>query len=112
MVVVEKLSMCAHFVTLKHPCTTAFVVKLHNILLSIVSNRYKIFTDQLWKELFKSTDNELHLSKKYHPQTNELTEKINQCLEMYLQYMVHKTLPSSGGNGLPWLKSIQNNIWV
>jgi hypothetical protein len=54
----------------------------------------------------------IHLSKKYHPQTNELTEKINQCLEMYLRYMVHKTLPSSGGNGLSWLKSIQNNIWV
>jgi hypothetical protein len=79
MVLVEKLSKYARFVTLKHPFTTTFVgtpfldnaVKLHNVLLSIISNRYKIFNGELWKELIKSMDNDLHFSKKYHPQTDD-----------------------------------------
>jgi hypothetical protein len=68
MVIVDRLSKYAHFVPLKHPYTaasvaTAFlenVVKLHSVPLSIVSDRDKIFTSQLWKELFKSMGTKLH----------------------------------------------------
>jgi len=97
MVVVDRFSKYAHFVPLRHPFTTqkvskAFldnIVKLHGMPLTILSDRDKIFTSALWKDLFAALDTKLLYSTAYHPQTDGQTERVNQCLEMYLRSVVH-----------------------
>lgn len=82
LVVVDCFTKYAHFISLKHPFTTAFValsflnnvVKLHGVPHSIVSDRDKVFTSSLWRELFKLLKTEPQTSSAYHPQTDRQTE--------------------------------------
>lgn len=97
MVIVDRLTKYAHFVPLKHPFSAAQmarafleqVVRLHGVSCSIVSDRDKIFTSTFWKELFAAVETRLLYSTAYHPQTNGQSERVNQCLEMYLRCAVH-----------------------
>ncbi|WVZ77328.1 LOW QUALITY PROTEIN: hypothetical protein U9M48_025207 [Paspalum notatum var. saurae] len=107
LVVVDKLTKYAHFLPLTHPYT-AFTVaqvfvnhiyKLHGMPKIIISDRDKVFTSNLWQELFKLTDTTLNMSSSYHPQTDGQTERLNQCLETYLRCMV-QACPSKW---LSWL---------
>jgi len=75
LVVVDKFSNYAHFVPLSHPYTTFQVAllyitqiyKLHGLPKALISDRDKIFTSQVWKELFKLLKIELLMSSAYHP---------------------------------------------
>jgi hypothetical protein len=61
LVVVDRFMKFAHFVPLRHPFTAPSVarifvdtiVKLHDMPLSIVSDRDRIFTSAFWKLLFQ-----------------------------------------------------------
>jgi hypothetical protein len=96
LVVVDRYTKYAHFLPLKHPYTasqiaTTFldnVVKLHSLPSSIVSDRDKVFTSVFWQNLFKSLHTQLSMSTAYHPQSDGQTERVNQCLEMYLRCSV------------------------
>jgi hypothetical protein len=85
LVVVDKFSKYAHFIPLKHPFTAfqvalAFmdnVFKLHGLPEALISDRDKIFTSSLWKELFKLTKTQLKMSTSYHPQTNGQTKRVH-----------------------------------
>ena len=93
LVVVDRLTKYAHFISLSHPYTVASIIslltdsvfKLHGIHVVIVTDRDRIFTSNLWQSLFKAMDVKLHLSTAYHPQTDGQTKRVNQCLENYLR---------------------------
>jgi transposase InsO family protein len=94
---VDKFSKYSHFLPLSHPFTAITVAKLffseiyrlHGMLVTIVSDRDRIFTNQLWKELFHLSGVTLAMSSAYHPQTDGPTERDNQCLETFLRCFVH-----------------------
>jgi hypothetical protein len=96
LVVVDRLTKFAHFIPLKHPYTTSVVVqlfmdnivKLHGTPESIVTDRDTVFVSSFWRELFKLYRVNLKLSTAYHPQTDGQTERVNQCLEMFLHCAV------------------------
>jgi len=93
---VDRLTKYAHFLPVKHPYTAAtiaqlfmdHVVKLHGLPASIVSDRDTIFVSHFWRELFKLYKVNLQLTTAYHPQTDGQSERVNQCLEMYLRCAV------------------------
>jgi hypothetical protein len=92
LVVVDRLTKYAHFIPLSHPYTIQkiadlfmeHIVKLHGPPASIVSDRDRIFTSALWKEIFSAFQTKLNFSSSYHPESDGQTERVNQCVEQYL----------------------------
>jgi hypothetical protein len=92
LVVVDKFTKYGHFIPLKHPFSALSVAKLfidhvyklHGMPSVIISDRDRIFTSNLWKELFSLANVQLHMSSSYHPQSDGQTERVNQCMETFL----------------------------
>ena len=85
LVVVDLFSKYSHFVALKHPFSALSVAKifmqhiyrLHGLPTTLVLDHDRIFTSQLWCELFRLARVDLRLSSAYHPQSDEQTERVN-----------------------------------
>jgi hypothetical protein len=90
LVVVDKFSKFSHFIPLRHPFTALYVAKafldnvykLHGMPASIVSDRDRVFTSNVWKELFGLVGVSLKMSSSYHPQTDGQTACVNQCMDI------------------------------
>jgi hypothetical protein len=96
LVVVDRLTKFAHFVLMRHPFKALKVAQvfmqavyqLYGMPESIVSDRDRVFTSTLWKELFRLSDTQLLMSSSYHPQMDSQTERVNQCLETFLRCFI------------------------
>ena len=95
LVIVDRLTKYAHFISLSHPYTVQTVahlimdhiIKLHGPPAVIVSDRDRIFTSKLWHKIFSALKVSLHFSTAYHPESDGQTERVNQCVEQYLRCM-------------------------
>jgi hypothetical protein len=118
MVVVDRFSKSAHFLPLTHPFTAKTVankfvegiIKLHEIPISIFSDRDPIFISKFWQEFFKLSGTKLQLSFAYHPQTDGQTKVVNRCVEQYLHCFVHQW-PRKWNCYLPWAEYWYNTTY-
>ena len=62
--------------------------KLYRLLESIMSDRGLQFAAEMTKELNRILGIKTRLSMSYHPQTDELMERMNQKLEQYLRFFI------------------------
>ncbi|RVW17875.1 Transposon Ty3-I Gag-Pol polyprotein [Vitis vinifera] len=117
-VVVDRLSKSTHFLAMSHPYMAKMVaekfvegiVKLHGLPKSIISDRDAIFISHFWREFFKMSGTELHMSSAYHPQTDGQSEVVNRCIEQYLRYFVSQQ-PRKWSSFLPWAEFWYNTTY-
>jgi transposase InsO family protein len=93
LVVVDRLTKVAHFISVKTSYSSAVlaelymsrIVCLHGVPKKIVSDRGTQFTSHFWQQLHEALRTHLNFSSAYHPQTNGQTERTNQILEDMLR---------------------------
>jgi hypothetical protein len=93
LVFVDRFTKMVHLI----PCTKTtdavqfarffvdYVVRLHGLPESLVSDRGSIFTSHFWKSLSRILGIKGRLSTAFHPQTDGQTERMNQTIEQYLR---------------------------
>ncbi|KAB2635839.1 hypothetical protein D8674_026373 [Pyrus ussuriensis x Pyrus communis] len=94
LVAVDRLSKYRHFIALRHPYTASMVAqefvenifKLHDMPLTIVSDRDPIFLSVFWREFFKLQGLKLCMSLGYHPQSDRQTEVLQHFISHCLQF--------------------------
>ncbi|CAN4081424.1 unnamed protein product [Withania somnifera] len=77
-VIVDRSTKSAHFIpphssySAKHPARIYIreVVRLHGVLISIISDRGTQFTSKFWRAVQHDFGTEVHLSTTFHPRTN------------------------------------------
>jgi hypothetical protein len=65
------------------------IFKLHSIPQVMIFDRDPIFASRFWKELFALMGNDLRMSSACHSQIDDQSERVNQCMEVYLRCFAH-----------------------
>jgi hypothetical protein len=116
LTVVDQFLKYAHFIPLGHPYTATSVarafftdiVRLHSFLESIVSDRDPVFTDHVWRDLFRLAGVKLRMSSAFHPQTDGQSEAVNKAIAMYLRCITGDR-PRDWLDWLPWAEFCYNS---
>ncbi len=73
---------------------------------AIISDRDKKFTSDFWRYLFEQLGVKLLYSTAYHPQTDGMSERTNQTVEIALRHYIHTSPdPTSWPDVLPKLQA-------
>ncbi|GAU48050.1 hypothetical protein TSUD_404850 [Trifolium subterraneum] len=115
-VVVDRLTMSAHFIAIKigtlvpklAEIYVEQIIRLHGIPSSIVSDRDPKFTSRFWESLQEALGTKLRLSSAYHPQTDGQSERTIQSLEDLLRACVLEQ-GESWDSCLPLIEFTYNN---
>lgn len=75
-----------------------------------MSDRDSLFTSGFWRELLKLQGSKLQMSTAYHPQSDEQTERVNQCLEVHLRCFCNMKLHDRV-RWIPWTVYWYNTSW-
>ena len=83
-VIVDRLTKSTHFLPIRITDSVLVlsklyvkeIVRLHRVLLSIVSDRDPRFTSQFWQSLQKALGTEIRLSSAFHPQIDGQLERV------------------------------------
>ena len=95
-VVVDRLTKSAHFLIVRTNYSLdklaelyiKEVVRLHGILVSIISDRDLRLTSRFWGKFQENLGTQLNFSTTFHPQTNGQSERVIQVLEDMLRSCV------------------------
>ena len=93
LVVIDHLTRLAHFIPCKSTITAKEVaelflkeiVRLHGIPIIIVSDRDPLFTSKFWDTLWRALGTKLNMSTARRPQTDGLSERVNETLQQLLR---------------------------
>ena len=84
------------------------IVRLHGILISIISDRDPRFTSRFWGKLQEALSTRLNLSTAFHPQTDGQLERVIQILEDMLRSCVID-YEGSWDRHIPLVEFVYNN---
>ncbi|KAG8481165.1 hypothetical protein CXB51_025937 [Gossypium anomalum] len=115
-VVVDRLTKSAHFIPVRYDYSLDKlaelyifeIVRLHGVLIFIVSDRDPRFTSRFWKKLQDTFGTKLHFSTAFHPQTDGQSEQIIQILEEMLRCCILE-FQSTWERYLPLIEFVYNN---
>ena len=117
-VIVDRLTKSAHFLPIKITYSleqladlyVKEVVRLHGVLVSIISDRNSRFTSAFWKSVQRMMGTKLKFSTAFHPQTDGQTEWTIQTLEDMLRACVME-FKGAWSKYLPLIEFSYNNSY-
>ncbi|GAA5907915.1 hypothetical protein JCM5296_006131 [Sporobolomyces johnsonii] len=98
LVVVDRFTRYAHFIPCREEGTNAsrfaqlfyrHIFAHHGLPQDIVSDRGAVFDSTFWRTLTRLTRTKLSMSTAFHPQSDGITERLNQTLEQYLRMFIN-----------------------
>ncbi len=117
-VIVDRLTKFAHFLPVRMDYSLDRlaklyideIVRLHGVLVSIVSDRDPRFTSRFWGSLQKALGTKLNFSTTFHPQIDGQSERVIQILEDMLRACVIE-FEGSWDTHLPLIEFAYNNSY-
>ena len=117
-VIMDRLTKSAHFLAVRMAFTLEEfyqlyirdIIRLHGLLVSIVSDRDPKLTTHFWKSFQKDMGTQLMMSIMFHPQTNGQSEMTIQVLEDMLRVCI-LDLKGSWEKLLPLVEFAYNNSY-
>ncbi|GAA5878755.1 hypothetical protein JCM1840_006047 [Sporobolomyces johnsonii] len=98
LVVIDRFTRYAHFILCREAGTDSarfaqlfyrYIFGNHGLPDDVVSDRGAVFDSNFWRTLSRLTRTKLSMSTAYHPQSDGITERLNQTLEQYLRMYIN-----------------------